>query len=213
MPVSEFAVLLRRLLTERGMSMRALARQVPVDAGQLSRVLNGRRSPHPELARRCDTVFGTGDLLERAALRERQGLPDGAEGEVSARWGVTRPCRQGAIPTTETSGLWTGPDPWRTHHPTTERVDRSAGQGDWLAGFAALAGASWPGTRVDLSPAGIGSTDEVPPMARLGLPGGLVFDGATLSMRVEPAAGLADGVVRLQLRPDTNRADPPGRAS
>jgi hypothetical protein len=55
MPDPEFAVLLRGLLTEHGLSMRALARQVPVDAGQLSRVLNGKRRPHPELARRCDT--------------------------------------------------------------------------------------------------------------------------------------------------------------
>ena len=102
--------------------------------------------------------------------------------------------------TAETLGQLRSPDPWRPQHPTTEHVDRSAGQGGWLAGFAALVGAMWPGTSITLGSAEIGSTRQVPPMARLGLPGGLAFDGAALSTWVELAAGLANGVVRLQPR-------------
>ena len=64
--VEGFRSTLRGLMTERGMSLRGLARRVPVDPGQLSRVLNGKRRPTVELARRCDAVLGTGDLLTRA---------------------------------------------------------------------------------------------------------------------------------------------------
>ncbi len=71
LPPEGFGALLRDLLAERDLSVRALARQVPIDAGQLSRVLNGRRLPSVNLARRCDAIFGTGDLLARAARQVR----------------------------------------------------------------------------------------------------------------------------------------------
>jgi len=91
-----------------------------------------------------DAVFGTRDLLERAALREREGLPDGTESEVFARWGVTGPGGRSAIPTTtETLGPFRAPDPWGAQHPTT-------------------------GTSIALGPAEIGSTRGVPSMVRLG---------------------------------------------
>ncbi|NLT54162.1 MAG: helix-turn-helix domain-containing protein, partial [Actinomycetales bacterium] len=71
LPPEAFGVLLRDLLAERDLSVRALARQVPIDAGQLSRVLNGRRTPSVNLARRCDEIFSTGDILARAARQAR----------------------------------------------------------------------------------------------------------------------------------------------
>lgn len=66
-----FAVLLRDLLAQRDLSVRALAREVPVDPGQLSRVLNGKRRPSIGLARRCDEIFGARGRLFTAALDDR----------------------------------------------------------------------------------------------------------------------------------------------
>ena len=70
MPPEGFAAALRDLMVERNLSVRALARQVPIDAGQLSRVRNGRRPPSINLARRCDEIFGTGEVLVTAAAQQ-----------------------------------------------------------------------------------------------------------------------------------------------
>jgi transcriptional regulator with XRE-family HTH domain len=47
-------------MAEHDLSLRALARQIPIDPGQLSRVLNGKRAPSPGLAEACDRIFDTG---------------------------------------------------------------------------------------------------------------------------------------------------------
>jgi transcriptional regulator with XRE-family HTH domain len=51
---------LRRLLAERGMSLRDLARHVPCDSGNLSKIARGQKRPSPELAARLDEVLGAG---------------------------------------------------------------------------------------------------------------------------------------------------------
>lgn len=58
-----FALALRDLMGGQGWTIRALARQVPMDAGHLSRILSGQRQANERLARRCDDLLGSGDLL------------------------------------------------------------------------------------------------------------------------------------------------------
>lgn len=65
---SEFGDEIHRLITMRGISLRELARRVPVNAGQLSRVLSGKRSASPELARRCDEILDSGGALYALAI-------------------------------------------------------------------------------------------------------------------------------------------------
>ena len=69
MALPEFAVVLGDLLVQRGMSARALAGQIPINAGQLSRILSGQRLATVEVAKRCDEILGTDDLLAGAAQR------------------------------------------------------------------------------------------------------------------------------------------------
>jgi transcriptional regulator with XRE-family HTH domain len=86
MPASGFGPLVRDLMTEHGLSLRALARRLPVDPGQLSRVLNGKRPAGPALAEACDRVFGTGDLLTRIARQEgSSNVADPDEGAGTGR--------------------------------------------------------------------------------------------------------------------------------
>jgi hypothetical protein len=58
-------------MVREGLSLRELARRIPIDPGQLSRVMNGRRTANEVIARGCDAVFGTGDLLTHAARADR----------------------------------------------------------------------------------------------------------------------------------------------
>jgi len=58
---------LRRLLAERGMSLRGLARHVPCDSGNLSKIARGQRRPSPELAARLDEALGAGGRLAALA--------------------------------------------------------------------------------------------------------------------------------------------------
>jgi transcriptional regulator with XRE-family HTH domain len=86
MSLPDFASLVRSLLTDRKMSANALAQEIPVDAGHLSRVLNGKRRPSLDLARGCDRVFGTGELLAdavRGSARSTEEARGQAEVEVA----------------------------------------------------------------------------------------------------------------------------------
>lgn len=65
-----FEPLLRGLLTERGMSLRALARAVPMDVSHLSRVLNGERVATVQLAQRCEEILGAAGVLQEALAGE-----------------------------------------------------------------------------------------------------------------------------------------------
>lgn len=63
---------LRDVLASSGLSVRGLARRIPVDPGHLSRVLNGRRPLSLDLAKGCDRVLGTGGRLARVAIEAQQ---------------------------------------------------------------------------------------------------------------------------------------------
>jgi len=58
---------MRRLMAERGVGLRELARQVSYDPGYLSKVVNGRKGVSTDLARHLDEGLGAGGALE--ALR------------------------------------------------------------------------------------------------------------------------------------------------
>src|SRR5664279_3773719 len=106
MPEADFADLLRGQLTENQLSQRKLASQVPIDAGQLSRILNGIRPATATLAERCDQIFGTGDLFARAVQRRQAvGLLPPTTGESPA----THPNRQAGT-TRATLDDWPWPD-------------------------------------------------------------------------------------------------------
>lgn len=86
---SEFGDELRELLLERNLTMRELARRIPIDAGQLSRVMNGKRLPSEELAQRCDEILGTDRALRLTAASVRSPMLDSAAPEVlpsSEQW-------------------------------------------------------------------------------------------------------------------------------
>ncbi|MCY9786771.1 helix-turn-helix transcriptional regulator [Nocardiopsis sp. EMB25] len=66
--MSDFAARARAALAERGISLRAAAKAVPVDPGHLSRVLSGKRPPSPHIAQALDRLVGAdGALAELAA--------------------------------------------------------------------------------------------------------------------------------------------------
>jgi transcriptional regulator with XRE-family HTH domain len=54
---------MRRLMTERRVGLRELARQVSYDPGYLSKVVNGRKAVSRDLARRLDEALGAGGAL------------------------------------------------------------------------------------------------------------------------------------------------------
>ena len=54
-------------MAERGVGLRALARQVSYDPGYLSKVVNGRKAVSMDLARRLDEALGAAGAL--AAFR------------------------------------------------------------------------------------------------------------------------------------------------
>src|SRR6266516_914346 len=67
-----FARALRRLMDERGLSGKALARQVPCDPAYISRLANGRQRPSVNIARRLDVILGAGGELAGLARSEPQ---------------------------------------------------------------------------------------------------------------------------------------------
>jgi transcriptional regulator with XRE-family HTH domain len=91
----QFASALAHLLAERDMSQRELARQIPIDAGFISRVLSGKRTVALSTAARCDEVLGSGDRLARAAEADlamrRLVDPVGADQQVGPAAGETLP--------------------------------------------------------------------------------------------------------------------------
>jgi len=64
-----FGGLARAALEAAGMSLREAARQIHYDPSYLSRVLAGRQSPSPGLARDLDALLATGGRLAAAAKR------------------------------------------------------------------------------------------------------------------------------------------------
>lgn len=66
--VTNFGQELRRLMAERRVGLRELARRLSYDPGYLSKVVNGRRAVSGDLARRLDAALGAGGLLEASQL-------------------------------------------------------------------------------------------------------------------------------------------------
>ncbi len=64
--MADFGGELRRLMAERGISLRETARQVPCDSGYLSKVASGRKRPSADLAARLDDVLDAGGELAAA---------------------------------------------------------------------------------------------------------------------------------------------------
>ncbi len=61
--MAEFVTELRRLMAERGVSVRELARRAHYDNGHLSKVLNGHKAVTRDLGERIDDVLGTEGAL------------------------------------------------------------------------------------------------------------------------------------------------------
>jgi len=62
--VTAFGQEMRRLMAERGLGLRELARRASYDPGYLSKVANGRKDVSRDLARRLDETLGAGGGLE-----------------------------------------------------------------------------------------------------------------------------------------------------
>jgi len=66
--MADFAVVIRRFMTERSMTLRGLARAAHYDQGQLSKVLNGHRPVTPYLAACLDEALGAdGEIIAAAS--------------------------------------------------------------------------------------------------------------------------------------------------
>jgi transcriptional regulator with XRE-family HTH domain len=76
--MSEFSDELRRLMSERGLGVRELARQVPCNSGYLSNLRNGKKRPSRPTAVRLDDVLeASGVLVALAAGAFADGTNDG----------------------------------------------------------------------------------------------------------------------------------------
>lgn len=67
--MSEFGDELQRLMAARGVGVRALARQVPCNAGHISQLRHGQKRPSPQTAKRLDEVLDAGGRLVALAAR------------------------------------------------------------------------------------------------------------------------------------------------
>ncbi len=65
--MADFAAEVRRLMTERGMSLRGLAKASNYDPSYLSKVLSGHEPSSPYLAARLDDALGAGGAIRDAA--------------------------------------------------------------------------------------------------------------------------------------------------
>ena len=94
--MTDFGEELRRLLAERGVSLRNIARQVECSPGYLSNVASGRKPLTPSLAVRLDRVLGTGDQLIAYALRPEPKYSSGPDIDLIRR-GLDDTLSEGAM--------------------------------------------------------------------------------------------------------------------
>jgi transcriptional regulator with XRE-family HTH domain len=71
--VADFASVVRRLMTERGMSLRGLARVIHYDPSYLSKILSGRKPVTLRLAALADDALNAGGEIKQAAMLMRAG--------------------------------------------------------------------------------------------------------------------------------------------
>jgi transcriptional regulator with XRE-family HTH domain len=81
--MADFTSEVRRLMAERGMSLRGLGRAAGYDPSHLSKILNGRKPASPYLAARLDDALGADGKIRQAAATalpggsaRRAGTPD-----------------------------------------------------------------------------------------------------------------------------------------
>jgi transcriptional regulator with XRE-family HTH domain len=65
--MSDFSDVLRRLMAERGLGVREVARQVPCNPGHLSNLRSGKKRPSLQVAARLDDILGAGGTLTARA--------------------------------------------------------------------------------------------------------------------------------------------------
>ena len=85
--MAEFHVVIRRLMADRGFTLRGLAREAGYDPSYLSKVINGKKPCSPFVARRLDDILeAAGTVTEaasRLAARQDVEAPDMADGPVA----------------------------------------------------------------------------------------------------------------------------------
>jgi transcriptional regulator with XRE-family HTH domain len=74
----DFGAALRQARLNKGMSLRELGERTHYSKGHLSKVENGVAAAHPDLARACDAVLGTGGTLAQAIRADRSRREPGA---------------------------------------------------------------------------------------------------------------------------------------
>jgi transcriptional regulator with XRE-family HTH domain len=87
--MADFTTEVRRLMAERGMSLRALARAASYDPSLLSRVLNGKQHPSQKMAAVLDAALQAGGSIRRAAIPVEPGAPE------AIAWARRNPRRAG----------------------------------------------------------------------------------------------------------------------
>jgi tetratricopeptide (TPR) repeat protein len=74
----DFTDLVERLMRERGISGRELAKRVPYDSGGMTRIISGERRCPPDIARKIDEILDAHETIIKAAAAAPQ-PPAGAE--------------------------------------------------------------------------------------------------------------------------------------
>ncbi len=78
--MADFADEVRRLMADRGLSLRGLARAAGYDPSHLSKILSGRKPPSPYLAARLDDVLGADGKVKEAATAHAARPPVSGQG-------------------------------------------------------------------------------------------------------------------------------------
>jgi transcriptional regulator with XRE-family HTH domain len=70
--MADFATVVRQFMTERGMSLRGLARAMHCDPSYLSKILNGHKPVSPHLAALADDILNAEGEIRQAAVSAPQ---------------------------------------------------------------------------------------------------------------------------------------------
>ncbi|HYQ67083.1 helix-turn-helix transcriptional regulator [Actinophytocola sp.] len=73
--VDSFGALLRKCRLDAGISLGELSRRINYSKGQVSKIENGYKRPHPMFAKLCDRALGTDGVLAAALPPESTGTP------------------------------------------------------------------------------------------------------------------------------------------
>ncbi|TYK45931.1 helix-turn-helix domain-containing protein [Actinomadura decatromicini] len=86
-----FGEALRELMTERGIGVRALARQVPCNPGTISKLCRDERGTSEAMAKRLDAILGSDDrllALYKATAAEGGAADSVGRSQAEAAWGA-----------------------------------------------------------------------------------------------------------------------------